>query len=1071
MPPVASGPPATPPLTPAPSGSAAAAGPAGDPGPAAEESYRAIFEHASDAMWVHDLETGAFLEVNEAAVAMYGYTAEEQKAMGIAGLSTGVAPWRVEDAMPYVRRAAAGEPQRFEWLGRHKDGRPVWGEVRLRRVRLGGVDRLLATARDINDRVAAATALRAANEALAEANAALERRVAERTAQLRETQRVARIGSWHWELATNTVVWDETLAELYDVAPEDAPRDFAGYLALVHPDDRAHARAVAERALATGEPYMFDHRVRTADGSTRYLHGRGEPVRAADGTLLGLVGSAQDVTERKRAELALAEREAHFRRLIENSSDYVMVVDGAGTIGYVGPSVRRMLGYAPEEMLGGRPVDFVHPDDVPQLLEALAQYRADPRSATVIQYRMRHKDGRWLVVENVGRAVNPDAPEEGLIANCRDITDRVEAERALREQDERFRRLIESAGDLVVTIDAAGRLTYVSPSSAWTLGWDAQELLGQPATVILAEEDVARGLEELARVIARPGEPQTSTVHLRRRDGDRRTFESVARTISPTTAAEGVIAIARDVTDRLAAEAALQRSEEHFRTLIENAHDIVVVMEPHTGQLTYQSPSMQRILGYAPEELAGENAFALVHPDDMERAIAEVTRALGTPGLTAHAEYRYRHKDGSWRHLETFGRTLSPTSAEHGVVFNTRDVTDRAAAGEALARAKEEAERANRAKSDFLSRMSHELRTPMNSILGFAQLLARAELPAAQAKGVQHILKAGRHLLRLINEVLEISRIEAGREHLALEPVALAAAAQEALGLVRPLAQQHGVTLHDVEGEAPEAVVRADRQRLVQVLLNLLSNAIKYNRPGGSVRLDVRRAGDGRWAVRVHDTGPGIPADRAGELFTPFARLGAEQTEVEGTGLGLALSQRLCEAMGGALALEASGAGGSTFRVELAGADGAPGRREDTGTYAVPTPGGAPATLLYVEDNAANRSLVESILLARPGWQVLVAARGGAGVALARAERPDLVLLDLHLPDIDGVEVLRQLRADARTAAIPVVVVSADATAASLERLRAAGADAYLTKPIDVDEFLGVVDRFLEGRAAPAGDG
>jgi CheY-like chemotaxis protein len=213
--------------------------------------------------------------------------------------------------------------------------------------------------------------------------------------------------------------------------------------------------------------------------------------------------------------------------------------------------------------------------------------------------------------------------------------------------------------------------------------------------------------------------------------------------------------------------------------------------------------------------------------------------------------------------------------------------------------------------------------------------------------------------------------------------------------------------------------------------------------------------------VRVEDGGRGIPADRADQLFTPFARLGAEQTEVEGTGLGLALSRRLCEAMGGALTLEASGPAGSVFRIELGGAESPLRALEDTGTFRVPDAPHREATLLYVEDNLANLSLVETILLSRPGWRTVPALQGQLGVELAREHLPDLVLLDLHLPDLPGDEVLRRLRADPRTAGIPVVIVSADATPGSVERLRQAGADAYLTKPLDVDEFLGVVERFL----------
>ncbi len=553
-----------------------------------------------------------------------------------------------------------------------------------------------------------------------------------------------------------------------------------------------------------------------------------------------------------------------------------------------------------------------------------------------------------------------------------------------------------------------------------------------------------------------------------------------------------ILAIARDIRDRKRAEEALRASEESYRLIFRHSADAIWLHDIETGEFLEVNEAACEMYGYTVEETKALGVQGLskgVKPYSIDEGRAFMQ--LAAAGVPQRFEWLGRHKDGRDVWGEVRLRRVSLGGVDR-ILATARDINDQKLAEAALrqanealeqrvaertaelaasnnalalevaehAKAKEAAERANRAKSEFLSRMSHELRTPMNSILGFAQLLGRADLPAQQAKSVYHILKAGRHLLHLINEVLEIARIEAGRENFSLEPVALGPTLQEALGLVRPLAQQWQVELH--EGVFPrDAYVQADRQRLVQVLLNLLSNAIKYNRADGYVRATCARGHGGTWAIRIEDSGRGIPNERASELFTPFARLGAEQTDVEGTGLGLALSRRLCESMGGDLALEKSSEAGSTFCVSLEAVPDPLRVLEETGAHVAINVTHRDATLLYIEDNLANLSLVDTILLSRPGWRTIPALQGQLGVELAREHLPDAILLDLHLPDIKGDEVLRRLRSDPRTKSIPVIVVSADATAGVFERLKGEGANAYLTKPLDVDEFLRVVESFL----------
>ena len=378
-----------------------------------------------------------------------------------------------------------------------------------------------------------------------------------------------------------------------------------------------------------------------------------------------------------------------------------------------------------------------------------------------------------------------------------------------------------------------------------------------------------------------------------------------------------------------------------------------------------------------------------------------------------------------------------------------------------LEQARYAADHANQAKSEFLSRMSHELRTPLNAVLGFAQLLQMDALSEEQRESVGHIDKGGRHLLGLINEVLDIARIEAGRLAISLEPVPVQLLVQESLDLIAPLAAAEHIQLDGNLAGTPERHVQADRQRLKQVLLNLLSNAVKYNRKGGAVTLSYDETPTGRLRISVTDTGPGIAPEKMERLFTPFERLDVDQTGVEGSGLGLALSKRLAEAMGGTLGVESSVGRGSTFWVEMPLVED--WVRQLDGSEAVPALTVVDASrrahvVLYVEDNLSNLKLVERLVAQRPGVRIVPAMQGRLGLDLAREHLPHLILLDLHLPDMPGEEFLLRLRAMPETREIPVVVISADATPGQTDRLLASGARGYLTKPLEVKKFLALLD-------------
>jgi PAS domain S-box-containing protein len=508
---------------------------------------------------------------------------------------------------------------------------------------------------------------------------------------------------------------------------------------------------------------------------------------------------------------------------------------------------------------------------------------------------------------------------------------------------------------------------------------------------------------------------------------------------------------------------ALRESAENVRAVLNSAVSAVIVMDAG-GKITDWNARAEKKFGLTHLKALGqEMAETILPPRDRETVRREMERFIGTGEASASdqlIEMSALRQDGSEFPVEL---SISPIKTGEVVKFCAfiTNITERKK-GEAALKAKQEAESANKAKSEFLSRMSHELRTPLNAILGFGQLLERHNPTEIQRTRVDHITTAGRHLLKLINEVLDISRIESGTLQLSLEPVAIADVLQEALDLMRPLATQRLIELSASPCPDANSFVLADRQRLIQVLLNLIGNAVKYTPQGGKTTVSCSSCPNDMLRVAVRDTGPGIAAEKLTRLFTPFDRLGAEQSSVEGTGLGLALSQRLIEAMNGSVGVESTVGEGSTFWLELPCVAPPLDRASAPGPHmAEPQSTSGKRTLLYIEDNLSNLTLVREIFAEQPDIKLLAAMQGQLGLDLARKHLPDLILLDGHLPDLPGSEVLTELRRDETTRDIPVVVISADATARQIDLLMAAGAHAYLTKPLDITEVFRVVEEAI----------
>jgi PAS domain S-box-containing protein len=512
--------------------------------------------------------------------------------------------------------------------------------------------------------------------------------------------------------------------------------------------------------------------------------------------------------------------------------------------------------------------------------------------------------------------------------------------------------------------------------------------------------------------------------------------------------------------------------------LLDLAYDSVTTWNVGSQLITFWNKGAEELYGWTGHEAIGRDAGELLR-SELPASKDEILAVLRSRGRW-DGEIIQTTKAG--KRINVAARwALQKDNLEwpDAVIEIARDVTaDKVAAAE-LREARDIAEQASQAKSEYLSRMSHELRTPLTAIIGYSDLLELRTPREDQTEAIAAVQEAGSHLLSLVNDVLDIARIEAGRETLSLEAVPLEVTVEECVRLVAPSALSHHIKISRALGDCAHAYVLADRQRLVQALLNLLSNAVKYSGDGAHILIEasreigveanpLERGADGLHGdhvrIAVRDTGPGFGAEEKARLFQPFERLGAERTTVPGTGLGLALTRKLVEGMHGTIGVESEPGVGSTFWIRLGRAAGpAPKararRKEPIATVHLK----AQRTVLYVEDNLATIGLMEEVFAMRPQIHLLTAMQGGLTLELAREHHPDLIVLDQHLPDIRGDEVLAQLRADPRTSDIPVVMCSADATEHRRKQLLDAGAQAYLTKPVKVQHFLRMLDEVLTG--------
>ena len=736
----------------------------------------------------------------------------------------------------------------------------------------------------------------------------------------------------------------------------------------------------------------------------------------------------RDITERKKHEAALRESEERFRHLVEQAGEAFFVYDLTGRVIDVNQAACDSLGYTRADLLALSVSDIDVAFDPVKGREKWKQMV--PGVANTMAGTHRRKDGTSFPTEE-RIAVFRSGSQRLLLALVRDITDRKRADEAVQQTQEqlegrvakrteelarandamraaslensRLAAAIDSSEIGVVIGDArqAGDPTvFVNPAFSRLTGYGREEALGANHLFLPGPGTDAAELDDARKALVQR-RPYRGTVRAYRKDGtpfwDQLSVSPVFDEAGDVISFVGVHA---DVTAQIEAQEALRRSELRFSRMTANVPGMVYQLVLHadgTADFPYVSEGCRELFAMEPAQMRPDACTLLdrIHPDDIGAFLSSLDESRQS-GEAWSWEGRYLSADGrEERWLQGVARPDPHKDGDtlwDGLLL---DITKRKLAETALNHAKEHAEKADRAKSEFLSRMSHELRTPLNAILGFGQVLQMQSLPPAQNDRVGHIVTAGRHLLGLINEVLDISRIEAGRVELSLEPVSVSEAVRETFDLIRPLAAERNVRLEKVPESHPlfGEFVLADRQRFKQVLLNLLSNAVKYNRPDGNVRLELQVVAGDRLRLQVCDTGAGIAADKLARLFVAFDRLGAENSDVQGTGLGLALSKRLIEAMNGAIGTASVVGEGTTFWIELPRAQSQVKTALVTRADGVPVTPSKMATLhhahtvLYIEDNLSNLTLIEHLLADHSEIRLITAMQGGLGLELARQHR------------------------------------------------------------------------------------
>jgi len=859
----------------------------------------------------------------------------------------------------------------------------------------------------------------------------------------------------------------------------DSPQSLIGLhpRELIIPQDHEVVRQ--RRSRHDNSADGFELRRRRLDRSVFYSLNFGVEIEWKD-SLARLI-TIFDTTDYKNAQAALTESEQRFRDFAQSAADRFWETDQNHRIVFTSAPRDRDVLWGEGGMMGRLRWSTPALDSHEPKWEELRHNME--RRLPIRNFRYRVNDSahavRYLRVNGV-----PVFDAAGTFNGYRGTTIDETAEVLARQEAEGTQHLLRLTTDSVPAFigyhDRETRFRYANSFYKRVVGGETDDLIGKTIADVFGQEMAHECDNYIQRALG--GQTVKYDAEFKTLDGQiLRTETNFIPDFDDDGTVDGFFVMSLDITERKRAEEERERTRLALEAAQRLAHigSFERTFEP---EQFFWTRELYHIHGLDPNgpPVTYELFLQHVHPSDRARVRRVLDKAMRTQQRTFSLEYRAVRPDGVERNVAASGEfTYNSDGSALSLIGSIQDITTQKRIQAALERAKLDAETANRAKTEFLSSMSHELRTPMNAVLGYAQLLLQNKkepISTRQQRQINQILKSGQHLLNLINDILDLSRIESGRVELALKDLELEKIINECLSLVEAMATRNHITIQNQTRHKPALTVHCDDVRLKQALVNLLSNAIKFNRPGGRVIIDQEKRRDGAVRISITDTGNGIPASRHRELFEPFSRLDATQRGIEGTGIGLAISKQLIERMGGRVGFTSESGVGSTFWIEV------PSAAHDTGDAENPSAAAAdlePAfklassgrrQLLYVEDDESNLRLLEEVISHIPNLSLLAAPDAESGILVAMEARPDIIVMDINLPGMSGFEAIERLKRQPETQNIPVIALSAAAMSKDIQKGAEAGFFAYLTKPFVIDELLTTIDQALAEAAGSQAD-